>query len=152
MDNAARCQPLAIGSKLPMGGRRHVVRSTNACMTTYHARSAKKKSTAPASAAMRYLNSELHRLLGDVIMDPSDNDSYSRIDSIAYVIWEYCTVNAVTPWGWCLDRYCSCKLVLSEHEPDVLPIILADPLLRGMLDRHIDERTGFEGSAGVPAD
>lgn len=65
--------------------------------------------------------SELHRLLGDIILDPSDNTLYERVDSIAYVVWEWCLNNAATPWGWCLDRYCSCKLVLAEHEPEPLP-------------------------------
>ena len=71
---------------------------------------------------MTLLMSELHRLLGEIILDPSDNSLYERVDSIAYVVWEWCLSNGAQPWGWCLDRYCSCKLVLAEHEPPTLPL------------------------------
>lgn len=65
--------------------------------------------------------SEIHRLLGDIILDPSNNAAYERIDFHAREIWMWCITNGETPWGWCLDRYCSCKLVLAEHEPEHLP-------------------------------
>ena len=96
-------------------------------MTTYQANSARNTRAASTSPAMRLLMSEVHRLLGEIILDPSDNAKYERLDEIAYVIWEWCVTHGTQPWGWCLDRYCSCKLVLAEHEPDPLPGMGARP-------------------------
>ena len=66
----------------------------------------------------------LHDSLARLILDPSDERSYEDIDEQTYMIWEWCTVHGRHPWGWCLDRYCACKVALSAAEPAGL---LPDP-------------------------
>lgn len=63
----------------------------------------------------------LHEALGAIIVNPLEDANYETVDLMCYRIWEWCTTNGRTPWGWCWDRYCACKVALSEHEPDTLP-------------------------------
>lgn len=69
----------------------------------------------------RRLINSLHSLISDIIIDPRDENAYHRADDICQEIWQWCTSIDTTPWSLCLDRYCSCKLMLSEWEPQALP-------------------------------
>lgn len=75
----------------------------------------------PQSPLMRDAMTRLHLALGSIIIDPTDNGLYETVDETCYLIWEWCVLHGQQPWGWCLDRYCSCKIALAEHEPDPLP-------------------------------
>ena len=70
---------------------------------------------------MSRLINDLHRAISDVIIDPRDESAYTKCDETCQEIWQWCQMLGVTPWRYCLDRYCSCKLMLSEWEPDTLP-------------------------------
>jgi hypothetical protein len=75
----------------------------------------------------------IHAVLESIILDPTDNDLYADLDHYCYLVWEWCLLTGHLPWGWCADRYCSCKVALSEHEPDTLPglpHLLADKVIR----------------------
>ena len=65
----------------------------------------------------------IHAVLESIILDPTDPALYEDLDHYCYLVWEWCLITGRTPWGWCADRYCSCKVALSEHEPDTLPEI-----------------------------
>lgn len=80
------------------------------------------RSNSPHSALMREANRRLHHALLSIIVDPSNNDLYEIVDDNCYLIWEWCLTRGQQPWGWCLDRYCACKIALAEHEPDELPL------------------------------
>lgn len=73
------------------------------------------------SAEMSTLMAALHRSIEAIIIDPRDAGEYARADETCQEIWQWSTLMGITPWRYCLDRYCSCKLMLSEWEPDVLP-------------------------------
>lgn len=70
---------------------------------------------------MTRLMSDLHRAIADIIIDPRDERAYEQADDRCQEIWQWSTTMGVTPWRYCLDRYCSCKMMLSEWEPDMLP-------------------------------
>lgn len=62
----------------------------------------------------------IHAVLESIILDPTDDHLYAELDARCYLVWEWCITHGKTPWGWCPDRYCACKVALSEHEPDTL--------------------------------
>lgn len=70
---------------------------------------------------MSRLMEALHQSISDLIIDPRDAREYERADDLCQEIWRWCTTMGYTPWKFCMDRYCSCKLMLSEWEPDLLP-------------------------------
>jgi hypothetical protein len=75
---------------------------------------------------MRALMTALHASIADIIIDPRDTRQYERCDDLCQEIWQWATLMGHNPWGYCLDRYCSCKLMLSEWEPQTLPLIGED--------------------------
>lgn len=83
--------------------------------------SAKNPSARTHSAEMSRLLTTLHQAISDIIIDPLDTSSYAKADDTCQAIWQWCTSFGITPWSYCLDRYCSCKVMLSEWEPDQLP-------------------------------
>ena len=70
---------------------------------------------------MTALINALHTAISDIIVDPTDSRAYERADDTCQEIWQWCTSMGYTPWKFCLDRYCSCKVMLSEWEPQTLP-------------------------------
>lgn len=84
------------------------------------------RSNSPHNALMREANRRLHAALLGIIVDPSSNDLYEIVDDNCYMIWEWCLLHHTQPWGWCLDRYCACKIALAEHEPEGLDLGLSD--------------------------
>jgi len=80
---------------------------------------------------MSTLIAALHRSIEDIIIDPRDYREYERADNICAEIWQWSTTMGITPWSYCLDRYCSCKMMLSEWEPDVLPGLTQGPIRPG---------------------
>lgn len=73
------------------------------------------------SAEMARLITDLHNSIERCISDPSDERPYNDADDLCQSIWQWSTTMGVTPWRYCLDRYCSCKIMLREWEPDRLP-------------------------------
>lgn len=70
---------------------------------------------------MTALINALHRAISDIIIDPLDQRAYDTADDTCQAIWQWCTTMGYTPWKFCMDRYCSCKVMLSEWEPQTLP-------------------------------
>lgn len=72
---------------------------------------------------MRKLIADLHQCIADIIIDPRDTRQYEKADDICQEVWQWASTMGINPWGYCLDRYCSCKMMLSEWEPDPLPLL-----------------------------
>lgn len=90
-------------------------------MTTSARKTPRARSSAAPTVKMRAAMRSLHACFAAMILDPLDKQAYEDADTLCWQIWEYCLNNGTSPWAWCLDRYCSCKVALSEHEPDRLP-------------------------------
>lgn len=90
-------------------------------MPSDHASSARRTKPRIPRGVMQLRMATLHACLGSIIIDPMNDDLYAGVDEACYQIWEWCLERGQQPWGWCWDRYCSCKLALAEHEPDPLP-------------------------------
>lgn len=84
-------------------------------------KSAKSKSTSAARTVVRSLMQILHDDLCAAILEPLDHRIREAISEDAIVVWATCQAAGLTPWRYCLDRYCDCKIVLHEHEPPALP-------------------------------
>lgn len=84
-----------------------------------------KKSIARRRTAQRAvierLMTSLHDEISSLIIDPRDSRAFERCDDLCQEIWQSSLEASITPWRLCLDRYCSCKLMLSEWEPEPLP-------------------------------
>lgn len=63
----------------------------------------------------------LHDDLVAAILEPTDHRIREAIDEDAATVWATCQALGFTPWRYCGDRYCDCKIVLHEHEPPALP-------------------------------
>lgn len=55
------------------------------------------------------------------ILEPTDHRIREAISEDAAVVWHTALAAGTTPWRYCLDRYCDCKIVLKEAEPEPLP-------------------------------
>lgn len=74
------------------------------------------------SAEMARLISDLHSAVARCIEDPRDERPYNDADDLCQSIWQWAQAMGVTPWRYCGDRYCSCKIMLREWEPAPLPL------------------------------
>lgn len=92
-----------------------------ATMATYQTRAARRTRTASTRAIITNLIAEMHALFTQIILDPTDEKPFHRVDDICQEIWQECIMHQMEPWQFCLDRYCSCKVALSEWEPERLP-------------------------------
>lgn len=90
-------------------------------MRPNHRKNSAQRARTQTSAEMARLIADLHRAILDCITDPRLEEPYSRADDLCQAIWQWSTTFNVTPWRYCLDRYCSCKIMLREWEPDALP-------------------------------
>lgn len=90
-------------------------------MVVHMMKSAKSSSTSAARAVVRSLMQILHDDLTAAILEPLDHRIREAISEDAVVVWATCQAAGLTPWRYCLDRYCDCKIVLHEHEPPTLP-------------------------------
>mgnify|MGYP006998891352 CR=1 FL=1 len=81
----------------------------------------RSKSTSAARSVVRSLMQILHDDLTAAILEPLDHRIREAISEDAIVVWTTCQAAGLTPWRYCLDRYCDCKIVLHEHEPPKLP-------------------------------
>lgn len=90
-------------------------------MRPNHKAAAAQRSKIAKSAEMARLITDLHSAISRCIEDPRDERPYHDADDLCQAIWQWSTTMQVTPWRYCLDRYCSCKIMLREWEPDPLP-------------------------------
>lgn len=84
-------------------------------------KSAKSSRTSAARSVVRSLMQVLHDDLCAAILEPTDHRIREAISEDAIVVWHTCLAAGLTPWRYCQDRYCDCKIVLHEHEPPALP-------------------------------
>jgi len=71
---------------------------------------------------------DLHAAIARCIEDPRDERPYLEADELCQSIWQWATLMGTTPWRYCWDRYCSCKIMLREWQPETLPFDVGDLL------------------------
>lgn len=84
-------------------------------------KSAKSRETSAARSTVRSLMLRLHEDLACKILEPSAHRIDEAITETALEVWVTCQIGGLTPWRYCLDRYCDCKIVLLENRPEPLP-------------------------------
>lgn len=84
-------------------------------------KSAESRSTSAARTQVRSLMLRLHEDLACKILEPTAHRIDEAIEETALEVWVTCQIGGLTPWPYCLDRYCDCKVVLLELRPPTLP-------------------------------
>lgn len=84
-------------------------------------KSAKSRSTSAARTVVRSLMQRLHEDLAARILEPTDHRLAQAVEDDVLEVWVTCQIGGLTPWRYCLDRYCDCKIVLLEGRPESLP-------------------------------